>query len=200
MQEYVTVLRTLMTEGAVDFEGDFVTAHARMTAHIPMNVPIMASALQRRSFEFCGEVADGAITWICPLAYMESVSLPALREGAEKAGRPAPPLVAHVPFIVHENADDARAAAREQLAAYPRRPFYRRMLQAAGFPDASTELTDDVVDAVVLHGDEESIALRVEEYWAAGVSEIIAQPYAAGSDRQQSFDRTVEFIGRLSRS
>jgi F420-dependent oxidoreductase-like protein len=200
LREYITVLRALMTDGTVDFEGDFVTAHARITTHVPMNVPIMASALQRGSFEFCGEIADGAITWICPLAYMESVALPALREGAEKAGRPAPPLVAHVPFILHENADEAREAAREPLAGYPRRPFYRRMLQAAGFPDASTELTDDVVDAVVLHGDEETIALRIEEYWAAGVSEIIAQPYAAGSDREKSFNRTVEFLARLAKS
>jgi F420-dependent oxidoreductase-like protein len=201
LREYVTVLKQLMSEGEVDFDGDFVTAHARMEAHIPMNVPVMASALQQRSFEFCGEFADGAITWICPLTYMKAVALPALKAGAAKAGRPVPPLVAHAPVVIHDNAEEVRAAAREQLASYPRRPFYRRMLKTAGFPEAEeARWTDEMIDAVVLHGDEETVARRIEEHWAAGVSEIIAQPYAAGGDREASFNRTVEVLARLAKA
>ena len=55
----------------------------------------MASALQRGSFELCGEEADGAISWICPGIYLRDVALPAMQLGAERAGRPVPPLIAH---------------------------------------------------------------------------------------------------------
>jgi F420-dependent oxidoreductase-like protein len=199
LREYISVLRQLAETGRVELDGDFIRAHGQMSAHIPMQVPVMASALQRRSFAFCGEEADGAITWICPLTYMKEVALPALREGAAKAGRPVPPLIAHAPVVVHENAEEVRAAAREQLAGYPRRPFYQRMLQAAGFPESlEARWTDEMIDAVVLHGDEETVAKRIEAHWSAGISEIIAQPYAAGSDREGSFDRTVRFLASLA--
>jgi F420-dependent oxidoreductase-like protein len=201
LREYITVLKQLMETGTVDFDGEFVHAHARIDVHIPMNVPVMASALQRASFVLCGEVADGAITWICPLAYLASVGLPAMQEGAARAGRPVPPLIAHVPVAVHENGDEVRAAAREQLAGYVRRPFYRRMLVAAGYPDAERETwTDEMIDAVVVHGDEATVARRLNDYFAAGIAEIIVQPYGAGPDREASFNRTVEVLASIAKA
>ena len=51
----------------------------------------MASALQRGSFELCGEEADGAISWICPGTYLRDVALPAMQAGAERAASRAAP-------------------------------------------------------------------------------------------------------------
>ena len=59
-----------------------------------------------------------------------------LRVGAERVGRPVPPLIAHAPVCVHENANEVRAAVRQQIMN-PRLPFYQRMLIAAGFPKAA---------------------------------------------------------------
>ena len=44
----------------------------------PADVPVMASALQRRSFELCGAEADGAISWVCPGGYLRDVAIPAM--------------------------------------------------------------------------------------------------------------------------
>ena len=48
----------------MDIDGTYYKAHDAISE--PLDVPVMASALQRGSFELCGEEADGAISWICP--------------------------------------------------------------------------------------------------------------------------------------
>ena len=53
-------------------DGDFYQAHESIPQKA--DVPIMASALQRGSFELCGAEADGAISWVCPWAYLEGMS------------------------------------------------------------------------------------------------------------------------------
>lgn len=110
LREYLTVVRSLLTEGGTDFEGTHVTARTRLAAP-PQPVPLLASALQPASFELCGELADGAISWMCPRHYLVTEALPAIQRGAERAGRTPPPLVAHVPIAVSEPSgrSDARS-------------------------------------------------------------------------------------------
>ena len=115
LREYVAVLRAALDAGSVDFDGSYYHAHARLPAPPSQPVPIMASALRRGAFELCGEIADGAITWLCPFAYVRDVGVPAVSNGAVKAGRTPPPLIAHVPFAVSTDAGAVREAARQQL-------------------------------------------------------------------------------------
>jgi len=89
MREYLQILPALLQGGKVDFDGEYY--QARETIAEPVDVPVMASALQRGSFELCGAEADGAISWVCPGQYPRGVALPAMRAGAEQAGRPVPP-------------------------------------------------------------------------------------------------------------
>ncbi len=59
----------LMRTGAVDYQGEHVAkAVARFSG--PVDVPLMASALRPASFRVCGELADGAISWVCPWDYL----------------------------------------------------------------------------------------------------------------------------------
>ena len=115
----------------------------------------MAAALGARAYELCGAEADGAISWVCPGAYLKDVALPALHSGAERAGRSVPPLVAHAPVSVHENPEEARDAIRQQFGFFARSPFYQNMFTAAGFPEVSQGTwSDAMVDAVGIWGDE----------------------------------------------
>src|SRR5712691_1881417 len=149
VREYILVLRKLLGEGSVDFEGKFVTARAQMP---PVDVPIMVSALREGSFRLAGELADGAITWVCPWPYLRDHALPAMKEAAATAGRPAPPLVVHVPVCLETNPEDARATAREQIGRYGQVPFYAAMFADAGFPDAAAGLSDGLIDSLVAYG------------------------------------------------
>lgn len=196
--EYLHVLKKLLQEGTVDFEGRYYTAHARIPS--PVEVPIMASALQPKSFELCGAEADGAISWVCPAQYLRDVAFPAMVAGAERAGRPVPPLIAHAPVCVHHDIDEVRAAVREQFAT-PKLLFGQRMFAAAGFPEASSgEWSDPMIDATTLYGDEADVAEKIKEIFASGATEILASPVPVGSDQAASLERTLRLLGQVASS
>ena len=178
MREYLRILKALLQTGKVDFDGEFYQAHE--TIPEPLDVPVMASALQRGSFELCGADADGAISWICPPAYLRDVALPAMAEGAKQAGRPVPPLIAHAPVCVHGDAAEVRAAVQQQLTN-PKLPYYQRMLIDAGFPEAAQgDWSDAMVDEVVFWGDETRVAEKIKGMFSLGASEVLVSPIGAG--------------------
>jgi alkanesulfonate monooxygenase SsuD/methylene tetrahydromethanopterin reductase-like flavin-dependent oxidoreductase (luciferase family) len=192
LREYLTVLQALFRQGSVDFQGRFVTARGRLEA--PIDVPVMASALRPTSFRLCGELADGAISWMCPWDYLRDVTLPAMREGAESAGRPAPSLVAHVPVCLHEDIEEARKAAQETVGNYGRIPFYNAMFRDAGFANAEEGIDRAMFDALVAWGNREQVVSRLRTIIAEGATEIIAHPVLTGSDREASMLATMEVI------
>ena len=199
LREYLRIVKSLLQEGKVDFDGEHYQAHESIAE--PVDVPVMASALQRGSFELCGAEADGAISWVCPLAYLRDTALPAMKKGADEAGRPVPPLIAHAPVCVHDNADEMRAAFREQFAMYPKLPFYRRMLISAGYPEAAeTTWSDAMIDGLVLHGNEEQTARRIQQLLDIGASEVLLSPVLVGSDRGASLDQTLRLLGQVAQS
>jgi F420-dependent oxidoreductase-like protein len=199
LREYVQIVKTMLQRGSVDFDGRYYRAHGQIRT--PVEVPVMASALQPKSFELCGEAADGAISWVCPGVYLRDVALPAMRAGAERAGRPVPPLIAHAPVCVHGKPDEVRAAAQQQLANYVRLPFYVQMLTAAGFREASSGAwSDAMIDAVVLSGEESRVAERLQELFGFGATEILVSPLAAGSDRAASLERTLRLVAEVAKA
>lgn len=195
-REYVTVLDQALQKGEVDFDGDFFNVHAKIGE--PSKVPVMISALQRGSFVLAGERTDGAITWVTPLHYVVNTAIPAMQEGADSAGRKRPPVILHVPMAVSEDAAAVRDAARTQLAIYPNLPFYRKMLVAAGYPEAEEgKWSDAMLDAVVLHGNEATVKEKLDAIYAQGIDEVIAMPLAVAPEKAASIDRTWRFIGGL---
>jgi F420-dependent oxidoreductase-like protein len=198
LREYVQIVKTLLSRGSVNFDGKYYHAHGQI--RMPVDVPVMASALQRKSFELCGEETDGAISWVCPGVYLRDVALPAMRAGAEKAGRPVPPLLAHAPICVHGKPDEVRAAVQQQLANYVRLPFYIQMFTAAGFPEAAAGTwSDAMIEAIVLSGEESRVADRLQELFALGASEILVSPLLVGSDRAASLERTLRLVADLTK-
>ena len=197
LREYVSVLRGALTTGEVDVEGRFFRVHTRVAN--PPQVPIMISALREASFRLAGEIADGAISWVCPADYLARVAKPAIEEGARKAGRPAPALVAHCFLVADENLDAVREIAQQRASNYPRLPFYASMFEAAGYPEAKEgTLSERMMDAIVVHGNEDQIARGLQAFVDAGASEIIASVLPTGSDRRASAERALKTIGALS--
>ena len=200
LREYLRILKALIQNGEVDFDGTYYQAHAQ--TGVPLDVPVMASALRRPSFELCGADADGAITWLCAGPYLRDVAVPAMQAGADQAGRAVPPLIAHTPVCVHENPDEVRAATREQMGQYPANPFYTQMFVDAGFPEAAEikAWSDRMVDEVVLAGDESQVRDRLVELFSYGASEIIVSPVMAGRNEAASLDRTLRLVADVSLS
>ena len=196
LREYLTILRAALNDGKVDFDGRRLKAHVQLAG--PTRVTVMASALRAIGFRTCGELADGAISWVCPLPYLRDVAAPALREGAQKAGRATPPLIAHVPVAVSEDIAAVRRGAAEQLGRYPRVPYYSQMFQDAGFPEAKDgTLSDRMIDALVVHGSAARVKERLRALPSFGANELLAMPILPPGDAD-AFARTLTTMGELA--
>ena len=196
LREFLRILKALLQQGKVDFEGHFYIARGEIDA--PIDIPVMASALRRRSYQLCGEEADGAISWVCPSAYLRDSALPAMAQAAQAAGRPTPPLIAHAIVAVNEDTDAVRSAVREQMAMYVKLPFYAQMFADAGFPEAKLgEWSDGMIDSVAIHGNADQVAEGVQKLLSYGVTEIIASPVLTGPDHKASWERTVSTLAEI---
>ncbi len=136
MREYVAVLRGALGSGA-SFAGRHY--HVEWNLALPARppaTPIYLAALSRRMLELAGEIADGAVLWLCPPAYVRDVAAPAIERGRRRAGRDLTgfEIVAAVPLAVTTDAS-ALTAFRGELARYLALPFYRTMMEASGLRD-----------------------------------------------------------------
>ena len=196
LREYIHILRALMHTGAVEFEGRWYSANASIPA--PMDVPIMASALRPGAFETCGELADGAISWVCPHFYLRDTAVPAMRRGAESAGRETPPLIAHAPVCVTDDLEAARNGVRARLGYFPSIPFYANMFAEAGFAGTpESGWTDEMLDEVLIAGDEATVAERIQTVFEWGADELLATPIPAGDDPAGTEERTLKLLGEI---
>ena len=199
-REYLHIVRTLLHEGAIDFDGRHFKAHTKFNMSAP-EVPVMISALRQASFELAGAESDGAISWICPMVYLRDVALSAMKSGAQRADRQVPPLIVHAPVCVHDNRDEVREAVNEQLIYYLHLQFYLQMLIEAGYPEAAEGIwSDAMMDAVVLYGDEKRVKERIHWLFELGASEVILTPITAGPDRGASMNRTINLVAQVAKT
>jgi F420-dependent oxidoreductase-like protein len=196
LREYLTILRSAFATGRVDFEGKRLTAKTQFPK--PANVELLIAALRPNAFRLAGELTDGAIPWVAPLPYLRDVALPAIRDGAAVAGRAAPRVIAHIPVIVSEDEDAVRSAAQRALALYPRLPFYSRMFQDAGFPEAADGvLSDRMIDSILVSGSAAAVKERLREVTSFGIDEILVGPINLSGDHG-SWERTARAVGELA--
>ena len=195
LKEYVEVVHAALWDGSVNHQGRFFTAKVKMNH--PQPVPVLIAALGEKAFRLAGQISDGAISWNVPARHLLDVAMPALREGAKSAGRETPPLVAHIPVVLSEDAAVARAAAKKALSVYARLPFYYNMWSAAGYPlEADGSVSDDLVDNLVVMGDEAVVAARLNELLDSGLDELLLNGLPAG-DAAAERTRLIRFIGNL---
>ncbi len=197
LREYLSILKAVLNEGSVSFHGELLHAQARIAG--PTQVRVMASALRKKGFHLCGELAEGAISWMCPLPYIRDVAAPALQAGADAAGRPKPKMIVHTPVVVCEDAKAIHAAARSQFGFYQRMPYYSNMLQDAGYPEAADqEFTDRMADALILSGSEKEVADKIRALPRFGADEMLAAIVMLPDDPAPAARRTLGLLGELA--
>ena len=200
LREYVTILNDVLRTGSVSFHGEMLHAEAENLP--PTDVRVMISALRPKSYRLCGEIADGAISSMTPAAFIRDVAAPALEEGARSVQRPRPKIVMHLPVALTTDRAAVRHAIHRQHGFYLRLPHHSKMLEMAGFPEATTgtDLTDEMADAIALWGTEQDITDRISALTDHGVDEIAADPLLVGDDPQPVIDRTMALLADLAQA
>jgi F420-dependent oxidoreductase-like protein len=197
LREYVEVLRAGLWDGKVNHRGKFYNIQAVFPR--TAQIPIFISTLGKNAFQLAGQIADGAITWVCPFSYLTNTGIPALRSSASAAGRSTPKLVTHVPIALSEDRDSALLAGHRFLDFYAKIPFYANMFSNAGFQiNSDQSVSDALVDALLVSGNEATVSVRLRELLEVGLDELLVTlvPVSeTAEDEQQT--RLMHLIGQL---
>ncbi len=134
--------------------------------------PVVIAALGPRMLELAAELCRGAIPY--------NVT-PEHTERARAILGPGRWLAVEQKICLLEDADAARAAAREELARYMRLDNYRNNWLRTGFAadDMEGGGSDRLMDAMVAWGGAEQVAERLREHFDAGADQVCIQPIAA---------------------
>src|SRR6476620_4199935 len=183
MRDFVSILRSAFAGELVTHEGEvFSVRNFHLDMELPAPPRITIAANGPRMIELAGEIADGMIGWFQSLEYVRDVTMPALRRGAERAGRSLDDFEATVGFPSVVTDDDsgvelAKGQAMMYATALGSAPAYLESARAAGFgadAEAIGELVgagdlraavarvpDEMVDALVLAGSAERVRGRI---------------------------------------
>ncbi|GHO68188.1 LLM class F420-dependent oxidoreductase [Ktedonobacter sp. SOSP1-52] len=184
LQEYLEILHGVFNDSAIShhetfFNVEYTPLNASVrTMPQSASVPLLTSAVGLKAFRLAGEIADGAISWACPIPYLLESALPQLRAGAEERGRPVPPIIAHVRVALSTDEEKVRAKMRQGIQFAARFRSFTRMWAAAGFKraaDGNEEEIDALVRTLVVSGTEETIRHSLKELLASGLDELMLQ-------------------------
>lgn len=190
MREYVAVLRGALA-GRIRLEGRYYRVAWEALFRVEPPPPILLAGLSVPMLELAGELADGAVLWLCAPDYIRETVLPALARGRARAGRGLAgfEVVAAVPAAAVEDPGPARRTFREELVRYLELPFYRAMFRASGFVDELRAFDRDrvgqapadavperLVEALAVVGDRDAVRRAVERHRAAGVTLPVVRP------------------------
>ena len=188
VRETVTTVRGMLEGKKLTFDGKMVRSSGfRLTVPPPAPLPIYVGALRPAMLELAGEIADGVVVNLFPVAALPKM-LDHVAVGARRAGKNLQQLeiVCRQQVLVTDDKAAAREIFRTAFAGYFATPVYNRYaawygfdeeaaLIAKGFDDGDRTLTrkgmsDRLIDAIGIYGSPEECCERIAAYVAAGVT------------------------------
>jgi probable F420-dependent oxidoreductase len=138
---------------------------AGMTPAPDAGYPRIIAANGLRMLDLAAEIADGAIPAGLPPEYTAR---------ARQVLGPDKLLVVGVALVAGASPSETRAAARARVAGAPGQPASRAaLLEELGYAaDDIESLSDSLVDAMVAHGDPDSVAQTVRAHLSAGADHV----------------------------
>jgi len=149
------------------------TAAPTMTPAPEASYPRIVAANGPKMIALAREMADGALPAGLPPAFTAQA----------RAALGPDKLLAVGLSVITDTADreTARARARDAVSASLSRSWYAATIARLGYPDQEiAAVSDELVSAIVAHGDPESIAATVAAHQAAGADHVKLLPPAGG--------------------
>jgi F420-dependent oxidoreductase-like protein len=170
LREYLTVLRSIRDDGAVDFQGQELVASPPLSPAVAGGIPfpIYVAALGPRALRVAGELADGTLSYLAGPRTIEEFIAPTIAQAATDAGRPPPRIIASIPVAVTNHPDAARAEAAKSLGFYDQFPSYQKVMAREGVNRAA--------DIAVIGNPDEVIG-QLLRYRAAGATDLVLNPF-----------------------
>jgi 5,10-methylenetetrahydromethanopterin reductase len=185
MREYLEALLPLVRDGAVDYEGETLTARAAVDVRGASPLRIVLAAMGPQMLDLAGGLADGTVTFMTGPKTLATHVVPSIRAAAERAGRPAPMIAAAMSVTVTDDAD-ARARVEQRYSAIAALPSYRAMLEREGAASPAD---------IAFLGTEETVAEQILALADIGVTDLVV----AANGNDDEVRRTVELAGTIAK-
>ena len=196
VRDAVAILRQALSGKKTDYEGARLHSRGfRLGALPPEPVPIYLAALRQKMLGLAGEIGEGLIINFQPLEAMPQI-LSAYRDGAKRAGRDASAdeVVSRFQIAVTDDVAGARQLVRAGFGGYLAQPVYNRFLAWCGYEREAKAIRegfarrdraavaeaihDELIDRIVILGDEEHCRARLAAFVEAGVTTPVLAPLA----------------------
>lgn len=161
-REFLDGMVPLLAGEPVAAEGKQLTSRVELGIDAP-DTPILVAALGPKMLALAGARTAGTSLGQCGPKTIASYIAPALREAAEKAGRPEPRIMALVRICVTDDLAGARRLAEQISAFYAAIPSYAAVLEREGLA-APADLH--------LIGSWDQVAEGLSRYGEAGVTDL----------------------------
>lgn len=197
-EEYIDAVRTILRGDKVQLDGRVVGVDGFQLDHPVAGAerfPIYAAALGEKMLTIAGKTADGVLINAAPFPH-----LPVMRAKVDAAsvaaGRPAGSVKLagdiRVGIGTGTRARTFREQQRKAMAYYGKMPPYNRFFAEAGFERQADEMReawaakdrdrafaafdDEMLDQIVVIGDEDTVQQRLTEIAAGGLDTVIIYP------------------------
>ncbi len=202
LREAVDIVRLTVARERLSYDGSVFKLHGglKLVNEPPRRfVPIYLATLTPAGLRLAGEIADGWLgTFVSP-AHFQDVLRPELETGISRRSESLGQLTTcalHM-VVLEEDSVAARNAVRPLLSMYlggmgsPRHNYYNRLFCRYGFAkeaaevrrlfqerrrdDAAAAVSDEMVDAVTIHGDAQSCRNSIQALIDSGPQEVALQ-------------------------
>ena len=188
MREYIECIRTMWTANPtrpVEYDGEFyqLKDYRRFIPPTYDHIPIYLAAVLPRMLQLAGSIGNGMIVnSLNTPKYLTEVVHPNLKKGMAAVGRSEKDfeLCAIKPCAVNKDRKQARALGRHIIAFYSTIPYFDAVLDPLGFtepkmriraalqrddiPGMLDEVTDDMIDALILSGTPDDVRRQLSNF------------------------------------
>ncbi len=203
LREYILCLKAIFNTFQTGARPAYQGKHYQFTLISPFfspganengHVPIYISAVNRYNCKLVGELCDGIrMHGFNTLKYTNEVIIPAIKEGAAKAGRKFEDIdIVGGAFVItgknEEEIEKAKGPVRQQLSFYASTRVYHPVLQVHGWQDAGQELfrlsmegkwsemanmmTDEMLEEFAVIGTYDELAAKLKKRYAGLVTTL----------------------------
>jgi probable F420-dependent oxidoreductase len=203
LREYILCLKAIFKTFQSGVRPDYQGKHYQFTLISPFfspganendHVPIYISAVNRYNCQLVGELCDGIrMHGFNTTKYTNEVIIPAIKEGAVKAGRKFEDIdIVGGAFVItgknEEEVEKAKAPVRQQLSFYASTRVYHPVLETHGWQDTGQQLfrlsmegkwgemanmmTDEMLEEMAVIGTYDQVADKLKQRYSGVVTTL----------------------------
>ncbi len=177
----------------------------------PHPVPVYVAAVTSETAAVGGEVAEGIMPFLASRSYLARL-VEAAREAARRVGKDPQKLdcILSVPTFLSDDPQQAKSAARYNLAFFAQLPFYRLQWRRCGFveevralkqawqkgdrKEAAKLVSDRMVEEVCVFGPPEQCRRQLEAFRQAGARMPVLAVSPVNEDRLSATYRALTLL------